>query len=256
MASLDRHLDIQAHMPATEKDGNSKDSTASALEVDIPEVRFQDQATQQQSWLGYLWDTADLGPKERRLLFKVDASLLVFASLGYFIKNLDQSNIQNAFFAGMEEDLTMYGNQLVHATSFWTADYVVGQVPINILLTRASPQIVIPTLELLWGFVTLATYSVRDVRSLYALRFFVGLFESGFYPGMQYILASWYTPRELGKRTTLFWASGSLGTMFSGFLQTAAYERLNGVNGIAGWRDKTYRHGKSACPATCQLIGM
>ncbi|KAF7292071.1 MFS general substrate transporter [Mycena indigotica] len=198
---------------------------------------IQDQGTQKQSWLGYLWDTADLGPQERRLLFKVDTSLLIFASVWVTsVKNLDQTNIQSAFFAGMKEDLNMYGNELVHATSFWTAGYVIGQVPTNILLTRVPPQYVIPTLELLWGVMTLATYSVKSVKSLYALRFLVGLFESGFYPGMHYILASWYTPRELGKRTTLFWASGSLGGMFSGFLQTAAYKNLNGVHGLAGWR--------------------
>ncbi|KAJ7066190.1 major facilitator superfamily domain-containing protein [Mycena amicta] len=200
------------------------------------EPEYQDQQKQKQSWLGYLWDTADLPAAERRMLFKVDTTLLLFASLGYFIKNLDQSNIQSAFFAGMKEDLNMFGNELVHATSFWTAGYVIGQVPTNLLLTRVPPQYVIQTLELLWGVMTLATYSVKSVKGLYTLRFFVGLFEGGFYPGMHYILGSWYTPRELGKRSTLFWTAGSLGGMFSGFLQTAAYKNLNGVHGLAGWR--------------------
>lgn len=38
------------------------------------------------TWLGALWDTFDLPRDERRLLVKIDASLLIFASLGYFIK--------------------------------------------------------------------------------------------------------------------------------------------------------------------------
>lgn len=33
------------------------------------------------TWLGTLWDTADLPSNERRLLFKVDAVLLIFASV-------------------------------------------------------------------------------------------------------------------------------------------------------------------------------
>ncbi|KAJ7062019.1 major facilitator superfamily domain-containing protein [Mycena amicta] len=212
----------------------SSSSSKASSAISTPE--HQDQENQKQSWLGYLWDTADLGAHERRMLFKVDASLLLFASLGYFIKNLDQTNVTSAFFAGMKEDLNMYGNELVHATSFWTAGYVIGQIPSNLLLTRVSPQYVIPTLELAWGVMTLATYSVKSVQSLYAIRFFVGLFESGFYPGMHYILGSWYTPRELAKRSTIFWTAGSLGTMFSGFLQTAAYNHLDGVHGLAGWR--------------------
>lgn len=34
----------------------------------------------------------------------------------------------------------------------------------------------------------------------------------------------------------VFWLAGSIGTLFSGFLQSAAYTNLNGVHGHAGWR--------------------
>lgn len=34
----------------------------------------------------------------------------------------------------------------------------------------------------------------------------------------------------------IFWLAGSVGTMFSGFLQAAAYKNLSGVHGYAGWR--------------------
>jgi ACS family pantothenate transporter-like MFS transporter len=36
----------------------------------------------QKKWTSYLWDTFDKSPKERRFLFKVDAAILTFASLG------------------------------------------------------------------------------------------------------------------------------------------------------------------------------
>lgn len=49
-------------------------------------------------------------------------------------------------------------------------------------------------------------------------------------------MGSWYTPRELGKRAVIFWVSGSIGQMFSGFLQAAAYTNLHEVHGLAGWR--------------------
>lgn len=53
----------------------------------------------------------------------------------------------NAFLSGMQEDLGMYGNQLVTATSIWTVGYVIGQIPSNLLLTRVSPRYVIPTVS-------------------------------------------------------------------------------------------------------------
>jgi hypothetical protein len=40
------------------------------------------QVTPQKKWTSYLWDTLDKSPKERKFLFKVDAAILTFASLG------------------------------------------------------------------------------------------------------------------------------------------------------------------------------
>lgn len=34
----------------------------------------------------------------------------------------------------------------------------------------------------------------------------------------------------------IFWLAGSVGQLFSGFLQAAAYTNLNNVHGYAGWR--------------------
>jgi MFS family permease len=34
----------------------------------------------------------------------------------------------------------------------------------------------------------------------------------------------------------IFWLAGSIGSLFSGFLQAAAYTNLNGVGGFSGWR--------------------
>ncbi|ODN86836.1 pantothenate transporter [Cryptococcus wingfieldii CBS 7118] len=188
------------------------------------------------TWKGKIWDTFDRPPLERKLLFKVDAIILTFASIGYFLKNLDQTNVSNAFLTGMKEDLGMYGNQLVTSTSIWTVGYVIGQLPSNLLLTRVEPRWVLPALELGWGIATLGSYAVKSYKSLYALRFLVGVFESGFYPGMHYLLGSWYTPAEIGKRAMIFWLAGSLGQMFSGLLQAAASRNLDGVHGIEGWR--------------------
>jgi ACS family pantothenate transporter-like MFS transporter len=80
-------------------------------------------------WISYIWDTLDKSPEERRFLFKLDAVLLTFASLGYFIKYLDQVNINNAFVSGMKEDLNLFGNQLNYMQTCWTVGYVIGQIP-------------------------------------------------------------------------------------------------------------------------------
>ncbi|KAK0190025.1 major facilitator superfamily domain-containing protein [Armillaria mellea] len=206
-------------------------NTNTTLVESIPEVI--DSNKQKKSFLQRLVPSSSSA--ERRLLVKIDISVLIFASLGYFIKNLDQVSIVS-YFAGMREDLSMYGNQLVHISSCWAAGYVIGQIPSNLLLTRVSPRYVIPVLELAWGLATLGTFAVKNVNQLFAIRFLVGLFESGFYPGMHFILGSWYTPRELAKRSVAFGIAGTFGSVSSSFLQTATYKTLNGVHGLSGWR--------------------
>jgi ACS family pantothenate transporter-like MFS transporter len=47
----------------------------------------------------------------------------------------------------MQEDLGMFGNQLVTAVSIWTVGYVIGQIPSNLLLTRVDPRYVIPAVS-------------------------------------------------------------------------------------------------------------
>ena len=81
------------------------------------------------NWKSYLWDTWDKSPEERRFLTKLDTVILTFASLGYFIKSIDQVNIYNAFVSGMKEDLGMWGNELNYMQTCWTIGYVIGEIP-------------------------------------------------------------------------------------------------------------------------------
>lgn len=55
---------------------------------------------------------------------------------------------QFQFLSGMKEDLSMYGNELVTAVTLWNVGYVLGQIPINLILTRVDPRWVIPTVSL------------------------------------------------------------------------------------------------------------
>ncbi|KAH9909642.1 MFS general substrate transporter [Xylariomycetidae sp. FL2044] len=160
------------------------------------------------TWRSYFWDTWDKSPEERAFLFKLDAIVLTFASLGYFVKYLDQVNINSAFVSGMKEDLSLNGNQLNYMTTYWTVT---------------------------WSVLTILLAKCQTANQIYGLRFFIGLAESTFYPGMQYIIGSWYRKDELAKRSCIFHASGGIGTMFSGYLMASTY-RLDGRNGYQGWQ--------------------
>jgi hypothetical protein len=52
------------------------------------------------------------------------------------------------------------------------------------LATRVRPSILIPTLEIFWSVLTFCTSLITSVPHLYAIRFLVGLCESGYFPVM------------------------------------------------------------------------
>ncbi|KAK8051104.1 hypothetical protein PG993_002489 [Apiospora rasikravindrae] len=187
------------------------------------------------TWRSYLWDSLDKSPEERRFLAKLDAVVLTFASLGYLIKFLDQVNVNSAFVSGMKEDLGLYGNELNYMSMCWTVGYMIGEIPSNMLLTRVRPSIWIPACEVTWSVLTILLTQCHNATQIYMLRFFIGLAESGFYPGMQYVIGCWYRKDELGKRSCLFHAWGSIGSMFSGYLMVAV-RRLDGRHGYHGWQ--------------------
>lgn len=67
---------------------------------------------------------------------------------------------------------------------------------------------------------------------MYALRFFIGLFEACAFPGYIALLGGWYGPKELTKRIAILLEIESIASMFSGYLQAGLYSSLNGKHGL------------------------
>ncbi|KAK0476208.1 MFS general substrate transporter [Armillaria novae-zelandiae] len=174
----------------------------------------------------YIWDTLDKPPEERKFLTKLDACLLTYAtlSLGVFIDlpthsdtYLDQQNVTNAYVSGMQDEFVGHGNQLNFITTAWTIGYV-------------------PAMEIIWSVLTMVLANAKNFNQVCVLRFFIGLAGATFYPAMSYVIGSWYKGEELAKRSCILHTAAAIGPIFSGFLQAAAYDGLNGVGGLAGWR--------------------
>jgi sugar phosphate permease len=150
-------------------------------------------------------------PGEAKLLRKLDAVILSFCCLCYFVNYLDRTNLNNAYVSGMREELNFQGNQLNQINTIFTVGYIVGQVPSNLALTFVSPRLFFPAVMVIWGGLTMITAAVSNPQGIMAIRFFLGLAESSTFVGTHYILGSWYTEKELGKRSGIFTASGLAG---------------------------------------------
>ncbi|PSN70592.1 pantothenate transporter liz1 [Corynespora cassiicola Philippines] len=182
-----------------------------------------------------IWDSLDKSPEERAFIAKIDFWILTYACISYFVKYLDQTNISNAYVSGMKEDLNLSGNDLNYLTTYWNIGYILGQIPSQLIMLKIRPSIWLPTLELAWGFLVMAMAAAKNVKTLFVLRFFIGLLEASAYPGIMTLLGNWYTPAELGKRACIFQASSAAAQMFSGYLQ-AGLLQMDGRHGIAAWQ--------------------
>ncbi|KAF4840778.1 putative transporter SEO1 [Colletotrichum siamense] len=191
-------------------------------------------------WIRFMsligWYPSDMPSEEKLVVLKLDLSILIFGCLSFFTKYLDQQSLTNAYVSGMREEIGMWGNELNYITATFWASYCGAMIPACYFLTKYPANLVLPSLELGWGLATLGLAFVKNVEAIYALRFFVGLFECCSFTGTIYVIGSWYKKTEVARRIALFFISSPLGTMFAGYLQAAAYTNLSGVHRMSGWR--------------------
>ncbi|KAG9767785.1 Pantothenate transporter liz1 [Exophiala dermatitidis] len=174
--------------------------------------------------------------EERKLVFKLDFFILTFCCLAYFMNYLDRQNLSQAYVSGMKEELGFRGNQLTVVNTIYSVGYLIGIIPNNAMLTYFNPRKFFPFMITVWACLTMATAGVHKPEHIMAIRIFQGYFESCTFAGTHYILGSWYTEHELGKRSGIFTASGLAGGIIGGLLQSAIYRTMDGLAGFAGWR--------------------
>ncbi|MBV8846635.1 MAG: MFS transporter, partial [Bryobacterales bacterium] len=87
---------------------------------------------------------------------------------------------------------------------------------------------------LTWGFLASATGFIHTAQQFYWARFFLGVAEAGFVPGILVYLSHWYRPEDRGKAIAIFFAGIPASQALGGPL-AAVLLRIHWL-GLAGWR--------------------
>ncbi|KAJ4322859.1 hypothetical protein N0V84_004623 [Fusarium piperis] len=172
---------------------------------------------------------------EKSLLRKLDAKLLPAVGILYLLSFLDRSNVGNARIEGMVDDLNMTGNQYLTGLTLYFVGYVLFEIPCNIILKRTTPRLWLPTLTIAWGIVATLLGIVQDLTGFLIARFFLGVTESGLFPGVVFYFSMWYKRRERQYRISLFFCAASLAGAFGGIL-AYGIGKMGGVVWENGWR--------------------
>ncbi|AMO24059.1 MFS transporter [Ramlibacter solisilvae] len=114
--------------------------------------------------------------------------------------------------------------------------YLLFELPSNILLKRWGARATLLRIMVLWGLVSVATMFVRTPEQFYVVRFMLGVFEAGFFPGVVYYLTFWFPQQRRARVVALFMmgavASGLVSNPLSGWILSA----MDGLGGWGGWQ--------------------
>ncbi|KAF3352576.1 hypothetical protein VdG1_08917 [Verticillium dahliae VDG1] len=171
----------------------------------------------------------------KKLMRKIDWTLLPFLTLLYLLSFLDRTNIGNARLDTLEADLNMTGIMYNNALAIFFPFYVIAEIPSNIAMKRFAPWLWIPFIMLCWGIVCTLMGIVQSYEGLLAARAMLGLAEGGLFPGIAYFITMWYRRHECGLRLAIFFSAATLAGAFGGLLARGILE-MGGVAGLAGWR--------------------
>lgn len=123
-----------------------------------------------------------------------------------------------------------------------------------------------------WGLMTMVLGAVNNFAGLVVVRFLLGAFEAGLFPGIVYCLTFWYKPEERAIRTAFILACATLGAppayppyptpqkyvtknitggAFGGAIAFGV-GHMNGVRGLEAWRWLFILEGLPSC--LCALL--
>lgn len=140
--------------------------------------------------------------------------------------------ISNARIAGMTEDLDLDSGRYDWLLTIFYISYILFEFQ-AIMWKIVPPHRWAAFVVFGWGLVSTVQAAIHSWEAAMALRFFMGLTEAGYGPGIPYLLSFFYLREELGLRAGMFLSAAPLANTFAGAL---AYGITSGRPGIAKWR--------------------
>ncbi|KAM3514717.1 hypothetical protein MY11210_001688 [Beauveria gryllotalpidicola] len=173
--------------------------------------------------------------QQRDIVKRIDRRLVLTVGALYCVSLMDRVNMSAANIAGMAKELQLTGYRYGIANLVFFITYIIFQPPSTVLLRAIGPRRLLSTITFLWGLVTLVMGFTKSYAQIAALRAVLGIFEAGFFPSAVYLLSTWYTRYDVGKRYSVFYIVGCVAMAFSGILCYGVMQ-LNGKANLTGWR--------------------
>jgi ACS family tartrate transporter-like MFS transporter len=169
-----------------------------------------------------------------RVFAKIAWRLMPLLIAGYILNYLDRNNVGFAALT-MNRELGLTATQFGRASGIFFLGYCFFELPSNIALYRVGPRIWLARILITWGVASAATIFATGPKSLYLLRFLLGVAEAGFFPGVAFYLGTWFPSEYRTRMIAWFMVAVPLSSVVAGPV-SGELLHLDGIAGLSGWK--------------------
>lgn len=134
---------------------------------------------------------------------------------------------------GQKLHLTQHTKSVANALYF--VAYIIFDVPMNLIMTKVSPQSWLARIVITVGLVYSCYIALESSKALIAVRFISGMVGAGTWPGMSYYVSLWYPNERLTRRIGYYFTAAQISAAAGG-LVGAGFQKMDGVRGYTGWQ--------------------
>ncbi|MBV9507613.1 MAG: MFS transporter [Acidobacteriia bacterium] len=164
---------------------------------------------------------------------RVNRRLMPFLFLLFIVAYLDRANVGMAGL-GMSRELGFSDAVFGFGSGIFFLGYFLLEIPGTVLVEIWSARKWIARIMLTWGVLASATGWIHSAQQFYWIRFFLGVAEAGFFPGLVVYLSHWYRAEDRGKAVAMFMAAIPSSLILAGPLGGLLL-RVHWL-GYGGWR--------------------
>ncbi len=171
---------------------------------------------------------------EKSAMRKIYIRLLPFAILSYFLAYIDRINVSFAALT-MRGDLKISAAEYGFALGTFYWGYFIFEVPSNVVLEKVGARIWIARIMITWGILAGLTALVVGPTSFGVVRFFLGVAEAGFFPGVVLYFTYWFPTYHHARIVSGFLIGLPIAVAGGAPISTALLG-LDGLFGLKGWQ--------------------
>lgn len=180
---------------------------------------------------------AELDRIYRKLDYRIIPALWVLYFLTSFGSNVYGVTLtmNRADGHSLTQYLDLTAKDLLTASALYFVGYIIFDVPMNLIMTKVSPQSWLARVVISVGLVYACYTSLKSSGALIACRFISGVVGAGTWPGMSYYVSLWYPNDRLTRRIGYYFTAAQISAAAGGLL-SAAFQKMDGLRGYTGWQ--------------------